>query len=969
MTTLEELKSQISQAKESLEQTRQRAKEQETLIEQRRQESLQAEGKIQEQEKKLPFISQKRLRQGIFAGLEGRKRRQIVSKARKELKAQQKGISLFKGSLTTSQEELSKYESDVLKPFETQIISKEAEVKAYATKVSALDRARDIYLSTSPYAVFALQYESDLVKKYYKQLAETNYSIIRGTIQEATGLSVPAFQSLSPEEISKFPAETIKQLRGVGAIRDLSRTEIVKDIAPLTQAPKTSFSLFGGFPLVSASQVEINPATGRPYGTIEKAQQPSGILERWSSSLKRGFESQPSKETSFSPKSFLLGAGVSLVGTAIAGKELLFHPVQTSKSIGLGIWEGGKKFFRGELAFPQVSRTLQKSPSFGLGFVSAELVTAKGIGEGVKATSKIVSREATLISPKFKPVSIIDDTRIIKDIPTTKSSGKTAQIVGLESEFRVSIPKKIDIPLAERIPTLSLSAQVGLAGQSRTLVSGARDLFGFFRKDIPIKKTLFNEELLSPSTKALLKQFDEGKLPQSRIAELNRRIQQEGGGKGLLERTFFADPKGRLRPSRLGIRKEERASVLDILSGDVRIGKAKPQAIILPDTKISKFPSFLEDVRKTLSEGKALTESQKARLLEWQLKPTGEFKPMGFLTREAEVTATGGILKKVETSAVTIIDGVRVPIIEAKIVKPSIQTETLLGKLSSNKITAKEIKTLSNRLKKETGIDYSSALTSQKYVSPSTFVGSGLSASKFLSSSKTTSPISSVSSAPPSVSSGVSTITSIGSGVPSGVSTITSIGSGVPSGVSTITSIGSGSATTGSSYFGGISIPPPSLDYKKYDSKVLDSRGYGKQGEEIGYDVGVVKKGKPKIIKKGLNLEDARDYGAERALKTLRATFFLKKSQQKAKDISDTNIFKRNRILFRKPSLTSELRNKLKGAEEIWVQKRRKVLGRGSRLGHPSEVGEINLFRKDLNLGFGTSRKKKKRNKRFDWFI
>jgi len=113
MATIEEIRSQISQAKESLEQTRQRAREQQTLIEQRRQESLQAETKIREQEKKLPLPTQSRLRSGLYAGLEGRKRRQIISKVRKGLGQRKKDISLFKESLAKKEGELAKYETEV----------------------------------------------------------------------------------------------------------------------------------------------------------------------------------------------------------------------------------------------------------------------------------------------------------------------------------------------------------------------------------------------------------------------------------------------------------------------------------------------------------------------------------------------------------------------------------------------------------------------------------------------------------------------------------------------------------------------------------------------------------------------------------------------------------------------------------------------------------------------------------------
>lgn len=126
-----------------------------------------------------------------------------------------------------------------------------------------------------------------------------------------------------------------------------------------------------------------------------------------------------------------------------------------------------------------------------------------------------------------------------------------------------------------------------------------------------------------------------------------------------------------------------------------------------------------------------------------------------------------------------------------------------------------------------------------------------------------------------------------------------------------------------------------------------------KKIEEPSFDVGVVKGGKPKIIRKGLNRKDALDRGAELVLRKLRATFFLKPSKQKAKDIEDTNVFMQNRDLFRRPSPKSKL-NQL--GSEVYVQKKRKVGGRGSRLGTFGEVSEI--------LSIGKTKKKVKKKRR-----
>ncbi len=112
--------------------------------------------------------------------------------------------------------------------------------------------------------------------------------------------------------------------------------------------------------------------------------------------------------------------------------------------------------------------------------------------------------------------------------------------------------------------------------------------------------------------------------------------------------------------------------------------------------------------------------------------------------------------------------------------------------------------------------------------------------------------------------------------------------------------------------------------------------------KEEAYDVGTIRKNKAKIIKRGMNLRDARDYGARKVLDTLRATFYLIKSKQRAVDVPDTNVFSKNRDLFRLPKQNSKLYQKIKDVEEIYVQRKHKTpSGRGSRLGMRSEVSEI----------------------------
>jgi len=133
---------------------------------------------------------------------------------------------------------------------------------------SALNRAREIYLSTSPFAVFSLQYESDLVKKYYKQLAKTDYSILSKTIGqpkiEKDSIQPPTYgqrNAFAPspvydstgeligmedpiQKMSRLPTPFEKMMHGKKKLlvsqsipitipRDLKRKDVVKDLIPL----------------------------------------------------------------------------------------------------------------------------------------------------------------------------------------------------------------------------------------------------------------------------------------------------------------------------------------------------------------------------------------------------------------------------------------------------------------------------------------------------------------------------------------------------------------------------------------------------------------------------------------------------------------------------------------------------------------------------------------------------------------
>lgn len=382
----------------------------------------------------------------------------------------------------------------------------------------------------------------------------------------------------------------------------------------------------------------------------------------------------------------LIASGVGLVALA---KGLKTDPVGTIKSIPGAFKEDVKT----TIQIFKVSKTE------GIAKIGADLVTLKFISGGAKITGKVSTKVATKLSPKFAKIKKQTIT-----IPS-QTPGKT-----------------IDIKIGGTVKKLKepLKKQKELAGKEVTAVSAQADqLFSLTKSKRVIRKPIPSEDLLKPSTKKLLKKFDDGKITRKQIITLNNRIRIETKGAGsLLERSFFADPRGRLRPSRLGLQQRE-ASFKDILKGDVTFKTNKPQVLIFEDIKIQKFPKTAKfnRIKSKLGSNKPLTKAEADLLLDFQLKVSGKFKPIGALSKEPEITlAPGELIKKGKTIAVTLINGKRVPIVSAKIIKASKPLKKLLEKSKRGKLTRQDIRKLERMIKKETG--FRTSLTRKSKLKP-----------------------------------------------------------------------------------------------------------------------------------------------------------------------------------------------------------------------------------------------------------
>ena len=342
------------------------------------------------------------------------------------------------------------------------------------------------------------------------------------------------------------------------------------------------------------------------------------------------------------------------------------------------ITQGGETF----------GKLVRTSPSRALVQVAGEILVLGGTGKAFKVIGKVSDRTRTILSPSFRKVK---GTTL--DVPSIKK-GK---------DVRINIVGRLG---SKGFRTEPLARQVRRAGTRVTAVSAQADkLLKILKTKRIVRKPIPNEERFSRRTKRLLSKFDRRRISRSELILLDRRVRKESGGNSLLERSFFADPSGRLRPSRLG-RESQDASLLDILAGDITFRTQKPQVLIFEDVRVQQFPNTktFQTIRNKLDKGKSLTQKESQALLKFQLKVSGKFKPIGSLTREPEITlAPGEIIKKEKVIAVTLINGRRVPIVRASVIKAKPETRILLEKAKAGKLKSKDLKKLKKNLKKETG--------------------------------------------------------------------------------------------------------------------------------------------------------------------------------------------------------------------------------------------------------------------------
>ena len=362
--------------------------------------------------------------------------------------------------------------------------------------------------------------------------------------------------------------------------------------------------------------------------------------------------------------------------------------------------------------------------------------------------------------------------------------------------------------------------------------------------------------------------------------------------------------RGLARVSRLGVNQPE-ASLLDILSGDVTFRRGRPQIIVFP-------------------------------------KQEGQFRT-GFASSELEQTIPPGkIIKKISKPGVTVIQGRRVPIIEAKIVSGSEEVRQILIKNSQGqKLTKLE----STKLKRATGFS-SREISNKPFISPTSTGFSG--ASLFVGTARSTLPsrvsqrLSAAVTTNPTLTQAFSLTSPISPAVskfpitsPTITSPTTSLFISSPTPSTPVVS----PPVTGIALLTPSLVPPPTPRQRKEQRKRLRRQP---KSFNVFIKKDATKKGKRRFVKANkvpLSFVNARDLGSFVTDKTISSTFTLRGSSKKPKKPRTTfppgNWFFNNqkfRTFQRRKGVKRPLRN-------TFIERRR------FRLDSPGEVRKIQVER------------------------
>ena len=523
----------------------------------------------------------------------------------------------------------------------------------------------------------------------------TSSSSKTSTSSKSSGGSSSSFSFTPSKPTYDTKTQTFTDSRGNKMSMSLSNA--LKSGATIVSSPTSSSRSSSA--TSQSKQVPTNPRTGRPYGTVTAYQRPKeGILSEGLGLASLGSKIKGQRDILRTAKERSRTGNIDtlreleLLGLAAAGTvvnfgkgivdlpETAYRIVRNPKilkELPSAISQSGKEF--GEL--------LRVSPGEAFIQIGGEVLLMKGSGAALNKVKGASSTTLAKLNPKYVGKAKIGSTLKIKT-----GAGKT-----------------VDLKVVGKIPKETLKSQVSKAGKRLNAISSQADeLLGFLKsRSKTIKKPIPGEADFSAATKKLLKQFDAGTITKKNLLKLNEAIKKQGA-KGLLERSFFADPTGKIRPSRLGVTDTKKGSILDYLTEDITFKKAKPQILLFENVKVQNFPKSVQKIINKVKMGKDITKIEEVNLLKkYALKKSGMFKGLGFISGESEITlAPGEILKRVKKVGVTIANGKKIPIVKTEVFKPTGKIKILLTKFDKGTLTKAQTKQLDKLLKKATGFNY-----------------------------------------------------------------------------------------------------------------------------------------------------------------------------------------------------------------------------------------------------------------------
>ncbi len=461
MVTIQEAKSQVAQQRQ--------------LLVQKRGEISEAEENLQELRQKLPAITQRRLRQGSFAGLKGRQRLKAVERARKVL--DERGVLIGNYG-----DELTDFESQNIGPVEEQIRYIEGEQAAakHAEKLYA-DRVPLNFVSGSEYKYLKDLYNFETLSKEALGQQVTEFEtanpgsklVVDWKKLQVKGVTSKAFQqSLSVGDYNKRVEELNKQLKDLPEIkgvldvsRDLDRTSKIKDFGPISEVPK-----YGGdlFPFVSAesdyflttgSPIKYAPITGYAGG-VEAHRIPSGYVP-------------PSiLMTPLSPEMLPEVQKYSLIGGA-------FEKVK-------GFVSGGTptlpKIEAQYLAGPDITIVSAQVPQFGTVTPQPE-----GVPTGYEIQTQILPGKVDITPPTF-PEFVGSGVRFAGErIPGVKDIIKSKDIIDIQARQSQEILRQLEDPSLSQKGVQGLIKEFrGIGGRVETTKRDGETFYQFYEPTVTI---------------------------------------------------------------------------------------------------------------------------------------------------------------------------------------------------------------------------------------------------------------------------------------------------------------------------------------------------------------------------------------------------------------------------------------------------------------------------------------------------